>query len=53
MSDMLKAMEQAELNARGKKWFVYTREAKTGKRFITIPFEYFIPLLQEHDNSGT
>jgi len=50
-AQLKKDIKQAETNARGKPWFVYLREKVTGKRYIVIPFEYFIPLIQESNTS--
>lgn len=41
-----KDIEQAKRNAGGKKWFIYIREAVTGRRFIVVPYQEFIELLK-------
>lgn len=41
-----KDLKQAETNARGGRWFVYLREAITGRRYVVIPYIYFLDLLK-------
>lgn len=47
-------LKQAAHNARGKEWSVFLREAKTGRRFVVVPYKTFLKMwdayTKENDN---
>ena len=37
-------LKQAEHNARKKEWALFLREARTGRRFVVVPYKTFIKM---------
>jgi hypothetical protein len=40
-------LEQADHNARGKEWALFLREARTGRRFVVVPYKTYIKMWSE------
>jgi hypothetical protein len=37
-------LKQAEHNARNNEWSLFLREAKTGRRFVVVPYKTFLKM---------
>lgn len=41
-------LKQAAHNARGNEWSLFLREAKTGRRFVVVPYKLFLKMWDEY-----
>lgn len=46
-------LKQAIHNARGNPWALFLREARTGRRFVVLPYKTFIPMWDAHVKETT
>lgn len=45
-------IQQAIKNARGRRWGLFLREAKTGRRMVALPYADFLILWESYCNQG-
>jgi hypothetical protein len=46
-------LKQAAHNARGREWAVFLREAKTGRRFVVVPYKTFLKMWDAYTQGET